>query len=63
MKDELFYFRTWGNLSPADYLDNFASKVANVDITLSYNPLIHYDNAFIIESFNLMNQNLSKKNN
>ena len=61
MKDELFFFRKWRNLTPADYLDSFATKVANVDITLNYNPFIHYDNAFIEESFNLMNQNLGNK--
>ena len=60
MKSELFTMNPLGR-EKEEYLDRFASMVSNVDITLSYNPLLHYDNAFIQESFDLMNKNLNDK--
>ena len=63
MKKELTHFWNF-NMIPDDYRNNFAEKVVNVDIPsmlVNYNPLLHYDNAFIKESFDLVNENLKDK--
>jgi hypothetical protein len=61
MKSELLFFWKLENLTATDYFYSFANRVANVDITLDYDPFAHYDNAFITEGFDQMNANLAKK--
>jgi hypothetical protein len=53
----------WYAIPPStqQYLDDFASMVANVDITVSYNPLLHFDNGLIEESQALLLKNLKSR--
>ncbi len=60
-KEELFSFASSGSYTDADYLRKFASMVSGVDITLNYDPRVHFDNGLIGESFKFMKDNLDAK--
>ena len=60
MRAELIPWTEGAPSQVSDYLGEFAASVANVDITLFYNPLLHFDNGLITESRQLLDDNLSK---
>jgi hypothetical protein len=61
LQDELLTLNAFDDTSSAICLNQFASQVSNVDISLDYEPRLHFDNAFINESFDMMANNLNAK--
>ena len=47
--------------TPEICLNQFAYQVSNVDLSLRYDPRLHFDNAFIEEGFELFNRNFHAK--
>jgi|WetSurMetagenome_2_1015567.scaffolds.fasta_scaffold00156_29 hypothetical protein len=62
MEDQLLTLDTFDDTESAICLNQFAYQVSNVDISLRYEPRLHFDNALIKESFALMADNMNLKN-
>jgi hypothetical protein len=61
LKDQLLTLDSFDDTSPSTCLNQFAYQVSNVDISLIYEPRFHFDNAFIKESFEMMENNMKAK--
>jgi hypothetical protein len=61
LQNQLLTLDSFNNTSPADCLNQFAYQVSNVDVSLTYEPRLHFDNAFIKESFVMMEENMKLK--
>ena len=59
--DQLLTLDSFDNTPPSVCLNQFAYQVSNVDISLTYEPRLHFDNAFINESFIMMADNINAK--
>lgn len=61
LMDELLTLVSFDETPSATCLNQFAYQVSNVDISLVYEPRLHFDNAFINESFDMMKNNMDSK--
>jgi hypothetical protein len=61
IKNQLLTLGSFESTIPSDCLNQFAYQVSNVDISLVYEPRLHFDNGLINESFVMMENNLKTK--
>jgi hypothetical protein len=61
MEDQILTLESFDETLPEDCLKQFAYQVSNVDISLRYEPRLHFDNGLINESFAMMADNINTK--
>jgi hypothetical protein len=61
LQDELLTLVSLDDTPSVTCLNQFAYQVSNVDISLSYEPRLHFDNALIKESFDMMKNNMNAR--
>jgi hypothetical protein len=61
LQDDILTLNSFESTPAASCLNQFASQVSNVDISLLYEPRLHFDNALINESFIMVENNMNAK--
>lgn len=61
LQDQVLTLDSFDDTLPSVCLNQFAYQVSNVDISLFYEPRLHFDNALIKESFDMMENNMKTK--